>query len=56
MTEGAAEGFPSKFGGIELGEGVKVDGYTGGDNYIWRISVCGRVGKIVGCHLCPWMP
>ena len=56
MTEGAAEGFPSKFGGIDLGESVKVDGYAGGENYVWRIGVCGRVGKIVGRHLCPWMP
>ena len=56
MTEGAAECCPSKFGGIKLGEGVKVDGYARGDNYIWRIGACGRVGKIVGRHLCPWMP
>ena len=53
---GAANGFPSKFGKIELGYGVKVDGYAGGDNYIWRIGVCGRVGEIVRCHLGPWMP
>ena len=33
-----------------------MDGYAGGDNYIWRIGVCGKVGEIVRCDLGPWMP
>ena len=44
----AAEGFPSKFWGIEHGEGLKVDGYAGGDNYLWRIGACVKDEKIAG--------
>ena len=53
---GVVKGFPSKYWGIEHGQGVKVDGYAGGDNYLWRIGVCVRVGKIAKCHLRPWIP
>ena len=53
---GAAKGFPSKFWGIEHGYDVKVDGYAGGDNYLWRIGVWVGVRKVAKCHLRPWMP
>ena len=41
----AAEGFSNKFWGIEYGEGVTVDGYAGGDNYLCRIGACVRDEK-----------
>ena len=50
---GAAKGFPSKFWGIEHGYDVKVDGYAGGDNYLWRIGVCVRVWKNSGVSFPP---
>ena len=33
-----------------------MDGYAGGDNYLWRIGVCVKVGKIAEYHFRPSMP
>ena len=30
-----------------------MDGYAGGDNYLWRIGACVRDEKIAGCHSRP---
>ena len=33
-----------------------MDGYAGGDNYLWRIGACVRGEKIAGCHSRPPKP
>lgn len=41
--EEATKGFPSKFWGIEHGQGVSIDGYAGGERQLWITGVCVRI-------------
>ena len=46
----------ASFGGLSEGKVSRWMDTQGGDNYLWRIGVCVRVGKIAECHSRPSMP